>query len=91
MHPPASLALEHKPREVQGFAAFCTQGARAGVNGFLSRLPCCGRPCEPDSGARSRPGGRQAGSELDEQRALGPRAGRVAETRAPGSGAGDKG
>lgn len=34
---------------------------------------------------------RQAGSELEEQRALGPRAGRVAETRAPGAGAGDKG
>ncbi|XP_065775348.1 collagen alpha-1(III) chain-like [Muntiacus reevesi] len=65
-------------------------GARAGVNGFLSRLPGCGRPCEPDSGARLRPGGRQAGSELEEQRALGPRAGRLAETRAPGACAEDK-
>ena len=59
----------------RAFAAFCTRGARAGVNGFLSRLPGCGRDCEPDSGTRSRPGGRQAGSELEEQRALGPRAG----------------
>lgn len=52
----------------RAFAAFCPRGARAGVNGFLSRLPGCRRDCEPDSGARSRPGGRQAASELEKQR-----------------------
>ena len=77
IHPPASpLALEHKPCEGRAFAALSTPGARAAVNeGFLSRLPGCGRAWEPSSGARFRPGGRQAGPEQEEQRALGPRAG----------------
>lgn len=58
-------------------------GEPALEHGFLSRLPGCRRDCEPDSGARSRLGGRQAASELEEQR------GGWWETRAPGAGAGD--
>ncbi|XP_043311146.1 basic salivary proline-rich protein 2-like [Cervus canadensis] len=54
-------------------------------------LVCASKEDSVEEEPGQSPPGVPAGSELEEQRALGPRDGRVAETRALGAGAGDKG